>query len=361
MLKGSRMDEVFPYFDGLEKMAENISGRENVLIGIRPHGFHVGNALPLLIYPWLLCERLECIGKTPKLRFNISINDMEPFQLKYLFLNTNGEAVFKSGSVLSNTEETPFEYNVFPEDTTFQHTLDPFGCCRTIVDHWQNILHNELSRLSKSFPKTKVKFVRNSEISQSLAFEQALKCAFECNDEIAFCVEKHTQRAVSRYGFQLAGAVCPICKSAQGKTILKEKECTFQCNRCHGVSNGELKVFDWWMHHLLLFPPRVKQLNIDLCIRGGDHFNQSHTHTTSALYEMLYGKKTCLKTLVTPLVVDSHGRKVSKSSQNEVHLPFESLLELARKCKTERLEVFPIEDPFRRFKILNGLPSYNKL
>lgn len=44
------------YLRGLKNLAKKIKGNENVHIGIRPYGFHGGNVLSLVVYPYLLCK-----------------------------------------------------------------------------------------------------------------------------------------------------------------------------------------------------------------------------------------------------------------------------------------------------------------
>lgn len=69
------------YLSGLKSLAKKIKGNENVHIGIRPYGFHGGNVLSLIVYPYLLCKELNKLGKKPKLKFTISINDYEQDEL----------------------------------------------------------------------------------------------------------------------------------------------------------------------------------------------------------------------------------------------------------------------------------------
>jgi len=54
-----------PYFfqNGIRKLAQEISGEENIYLGIRPYGFHAGNMLPFVLYPILLGQELKNLAK----------------------------------------------------------------------------------------------------------------------------------------------------------------------------------------------------------------------------------------------------------------------------------------------------------
>lgn len=47
---------LYLYLDGLETLAREVRGDENIHIGIRPYGFHAGNNLALVAYPYILCD-----------------------------------------------------------------------------------------------------------------------------------------------------------------------------------------------------------------------------------------------------------------------------------------------------------------
>lgn len=97
-----------PYFfqTGIKQLAQEITGKENIYLGIKPYGFHAGNMLPFVLYPMLLCEEVKKLGKEPEFNIFIFINDWEQDRL--------------AGP---NVKSYPF--NVFPENTTFQYVSDP--------------------------------------------------------------------------------------------------------------------------------------------------------------------------------------------------------------------------------------------
>src|SRR3989344_4571671 len=73
-----------PYFfqKGIEELAHEVKGNENIYLGIRPYGFHAGNMLAFIIYPLLLCEEVRKMGVIPSFNIFIFINDWEPIILE---------------------------------------------------------------------------------------------------------------------------------------------------------------------------------------------------------------------------------------------------------------------------------------
>lgn len=59
------------YLNGMKKLAKEASGNETIHVGIRPYGFHAGNAMALIVYPYLLCKYLKKEGKVPRFRLVI--------------------------------------------------------------------------------------------------------------------------------------------------------------------------------------------------------------------------------------------------------------------------------------------------
>ncbi len=104
----------FHYLDGLKKMVGGLKGDENVYLGIRPSGFHSGNALTLVIYPMLMCKLLlKKRGITPKFTFYLFLNDWEQDEI-------DGE------------DPKLFPFNIFPKKPTLQHinrvsTVKPYS------------------------------------------------------------------------------------------------------------------------------------------------------------------------------------------------------------------------------------------
>lgn len=137
--------EPYLYLNGLKRLAKEMTGCEVVHLGIRPYGFHAGNAMALVVYPYLLCKFLEDLGKVPKLQFVVSINDWEQ-------------------DALDGPNYMRYPFNIYPKNTSLQFTPDEDGCCESIVDHWQPIIESNLRKSKKRFPHISFRFVRNSEL-----------------------------------------------------------------------------------------------------------------------------------------------------------------------------------------------------
>jgi len=79
-----------PYFlhQGLLELAPTLEGGENIYLGVRPYAFHAGNIVAMVIYPLLLCEEVEKLGKKAQFSFFVFINDWEQDRLAGLDTKT---------------------------------------------------------------------------------------------------------------------------------------------------------------------------------------------------------------------------------------------------------------------------------
>src|SRR3989344_9001098 len=183
------------YYKGLIKLAEDIKGTEIVHVGIRPYGFHAGNAMALFVYPYLLCERLETLGKRPKLRFIVSINDWEQDEL-------------------DGPDYRNYLFNIYPKNTSLYFTKDENGCCKSTVHHWKPIIKRNLLILKKKFPDISLKFVNNSKlIEYRFCRKLLLETIRNPNKQLAI-LKKYSNKRTLRKPVSYAGAICPQCKSA---------------------------------------------------------------------------------------------------------------------------------------------------
>lgn len=322
--------KVFLFWNGLNKLAEELQGDENIFVGTRPFGFHGGNRWTMIAYPWHLFRKLEENGKKPKFTFYISINDMEPCHLKYLYLDNNSKPYYKTLQQMGEDEEPPYNYNVFPEDTSFQFTADPDGCCDCIAGHWQKIMEKEMSVLKKEFPQVRLRFVRNSEIKNKEIFLEVLKKTLEKPALISQAIKRFDDAPILDKNLFFAGAICPECDSAQGKTSLADDIVEFSCNNCSTSFTGNLRETNFWMHHVPLLIPRILLFDIDVCIRGGDHYQAKRVEINNILMEELGGSNKNPSTLVAPMVMSYNGRKMSKSWFNERDISLEKVLAVAK-------------------------------
>lgn len=336
------MNKTYLFWNGLKQVAKQVSGKEKIFMGIRPFGFHAGNELALLVYPWHLCNLVKKEGKLPEFEFFISINDMEPNGLKYLYNDANGKLFYKPQE-FTLSEEVPFEYNVFPRTTSFQYTKCEEGCCKSIVDHWQKIIESKMNALKRDFPGIKLNFIRNSSIKNKPEFKKAIKTALK-NPEILGKILAKYEKICFKKGFlNWIGAICPKCNSAQGKTILKKEKIIFKCKDCGKKTSIPLGKASYWMHYIFMLPPRLKIFKADFWISGYDHCETKNTEINEELYKELYGEETNLKTIFSPLVISLDGKKMSKTRENLSRINSKKLKKMAIGFNKHRLELKQLE------------------
>lgn len=316
---------VYLYWQGLTKLAKNLKGTETFHMGIRPFGFHGGNKLTLVVYPLLLCEEFSKLGKTPRFKFYLSINDWEPHRLSYI-------------------DPDRLQFNISPEQTTFQYTPDPAGCCKSIVDHWEKIIKSKFEVTKQKFPEVSLILKRNSELKSEKVFIDSLRKTLEGHKDIAKIIKESSGKDVLVEEARYAGAVCPVCKSARGTTTIHENIVSFSCSNCGEKSTGDIKDFDYWWHHLPMLIPRIMIFGADLCLRGGDHFSSKHTDINPRLMNYFYPEAKYPATLVSPVLLSLDGRKMSKSKNNDRDVELEGLLKEARGWNSSVLPFSPLYD-----------------
>ena len=132
-----------PYLlmDGLNEIAQNFTGTENIFLGIKPYGFHAGNKIPFVVYPMLLCKKMLEYGKEPRFSFFIFINDWE-----------------QDGFDKECTDMTKFPFNVYPRGTTYQFSKT------TEVSYWTQKIVDSVLYVKSLFPKVQIKCIKNSEM-----------------------------------------------------------------------------------------------------------------------------------------------------------------------------------------------------
>jgi hypothetical protein len=332
--------ETYLYLDGVKKIVSKLNGKERIHIGIRPFGFHAGNKMALLAYPYLLCEEMEKIGKKPEFSFFISLNDFEPNELSYLE-KCNSKYFYKKISEYSDDEEPTYNSNIFCEKTNIGNLPDPFNCCKTVVDHYEKIISKEIKKLfKKNFCKVNFKLVRNSSLIKNKSFKKYLKLSIQKPKLIAEIIEKATGEKIIPSKACYAGAICPGCFSSNGITkVLSKERVFFKCNNCNKEVVKKITAFDYWIYHKPLLIPRLIIFKIDLCIRGGDHYNAGNVDVNSALLSKFEPRFKKPMTLITPVVKDGKGIKLSKSYKNICDIETAKIIEIARNCKTDSVRL----------------------
>jgi len=303
--------------DGIKQLAQEVTGKENIYLGIRPYGFHAGNMLPFVLYPVLLSEELKKLGKEPKFNLIIFINDWE-----------------QDGLAGPNIKMYPF--NIFPKNTTFQYVLDPENNNTNIVDYWEPIIVENVKQVQLLFPEVKVKSVRNSKLKNHPIMKKHLLFTIQNPQVVANLLRKYTNKKVLDKPLSYAMAVCPKCKKAKGKTSYKSGKIYHSCFSCGETTFGEYQDFDYWFYHKPLALPRLEIFDIDICITGSDHYDEGDFIVRQELIKKYGSGAKFPKTLYTQIVLGRDGDTMGKSRGNAEMVSLEELTDLFNKYPNQK-------------------------
>lgn len=301
------------YLRGLKRLSDEIVGNEIIHIGIRPYGFHAGNAIALIVYPYLLCKILEDSGKGPKLQFVISINDWEQ-------------------DALAGPDYRKYPFNIYPQNTSLQFTPDENGCCQSTVDHWQPIIEKSLSKIKNRFPKISLRFVRNSELISNQYCKDLLLATIKSPKDQLKIFEEYSGKETLETPLSYAGAICPKCRTAHGNTsVVKDDLIQWECARCGTMVKNHFEKFQYWWYHKPMLIARIKIFKIDITLSGGDHFSEGDFAIREALIKKYSPTTKRPKMLFTPTVIALNGEKMSKSRKNTAFAKIGKLILAAAK------------------------------
>lgn len=300
--------EPYLYLSGLKRLAGEISGIEVVHVGIRPYGFHAGNAMALVVYPYLLCKLLEESGKKPRLTFVVSINDWEQ-------------------DALDGPDYRKYPFNIYPKNTSLQFTPDENGCCSSVTDHWQPIIEENLNKLKRRFPEVSFIFVRNSElISHKYCQELLAETIKNPNDQLKI-LKEYSGKETLESPVSFAGVVCPQCRKSHGKTSVAEDGfIEWQCAKCDEKRKSEIQNFQYWWYHKPMLIARINIFKIDITLSGGDHFSEGDFKIREAFIQKYSPETKEPKMVFTPTVIALNGEKMSKSRNNTTFADMEKLI-----------------------------------
>lgn len=302
------------FYQGLSKLAKELKGDENIYLGIRPYGFHAGNMVSIIIYPILLCEKLSEKGINPQFTFHLFLNDWEQDKL-------DGPDIKR------------YPFNIHPKNTTLQYTYLS-RTKKTNVEYWQPIFRKQMQNIKSRYPKVKIKIIRNSSMKNTKEMKKYLLKTLNSGRKIASILEKYTKYPVLNKPIAYVIAVCPFCKKTKGHTnTFKQNRhllISHYCTNCSKKITGKYEDFDYWFYHKPLAIPRLELFNIDLCITGGDHFNEGDYIVREKLIKFFGAKIKKYKTIYAPVVLGVNGEKMSKSNKNTAFIPFKKLFQYVK-------------------------------
>lgn len=301
--------DVFLYREGIDELAETLRGDETIFMGVRPAGFHAGNMLTMVAYPFVLNMQISRRVE-PKFHYFISINDWEPESVVY-------------------NADNAYDFRV--EGTSFQYAEDDDGCCKSMADHWEDTIIRNIRILEQHFPSTSLTFVKNSELRSNPTFLDCLERTLHEENEILKVIGKTVQKYLDADNISLASAICTHCHSGRTKTYLTDRYVEADCSNCDKQSSGRLDELDYWWYHLPMLAPRLAISRADVIIRGGDHYRWNGIEVSWKMLEYFSPSSEMPATLVSPMLLSHDGRKMSKSSKNEIIVEFDKLVRVAER------------------------------
>lgn len=290
--------EPYLYFDGLLKLTKDIQGDEIVHMGIRPYGFHAGNAMALVVYPFLLCKYLKEIGGKVELKFVVSINDWEQ-------------------DLLDGPDPRKYPFNIFPKNTSIYYLPDDKGCCRSLTDHWQKVIERNVTPLQITYPGISFKFVRNSELIKHPFCKWMLSETIKDPRKQFEIMKNNSGKETLENPVQYAGAICPECHRAHGETrIADDGRVLWKCQECGCDTSGNIEEFQFWWYHKPMLLARMEIFKMDITLSGGDHFTERDFNIRRAFIKEYAPDIKEPRMLFTPTIIAPNGERMSKSRNN---------------------------------------------
>ncbi len=295
---------------GLKELTSTFHGNEHIHAGMRPYGLHLGNKLPLIVYPILIGNALRKRGIEPRIQYTVSLNDWDTDEYSY-------------------PEDYPM--NLIPKGRSFQYKEDRDGCHKNCVDHWETIVERELDAVRQAMPEADVKIIRVSTLKENSDFSTVLRFGLEHPKSIGSIVERTLDKKVLESPLQFAGAVCKSCFSIEGETEYnKEKgHVLFNCSVCSNKQETDILEQDYWMYVHLVGAAKNGALRPDAWIFGGDFIESGSVKFHTAVYEEALQGQLNQAHLFTPVLLGPDSRKMSKSLGNLAETPLEELIEKA--------------------------------
>lgn len=313
--------EPYLYLSGLKRLSGEVKGDEIIHLGIRPYGFHAGNAVALLLYPYLLCKFIRQRGIEPTFKFIVSLNDYEQ-------------------DSLDGPDTIRYPFNIYPKNSSLKHTVDERGCCDSIVEHWQPILEKCLRVLTQHYSSTIMSFVKNSELRGNTIFMNLLLHTIRFPQEQGEIMRKYSGKEVLENPMQYAGVVCPQCRKTHGKTdIMINKDVVWKCKTCAISIRRPYNQFDYWWHHKAMLCARLKIFDVDITISGADHYSEGDFLIRKAFLNLFFPEHKIPKMLFSPLILAPDGRKMSKSRNNTAFASVKTLLDLIETDKNNSIQL----------------------
>ena len=296
---------------GIQSLATTLQGDESIHIGIRPYELHAGNKLAIIVYPILLCQELERLGKTPRFTFLLSLNDWEQ-------------------RVLVGTNIYEYTFDVRPLDVTIQYATESDGKTLT-APFWGQKIIDAMAEITRRYPNVTITPFFNSDLHRREAMKTVVTKTLQRPREIKDLMLRITKKSTDDSLALFAAAVCPSCHDANTHTSISSDVFLVECTVCGQTSTGQYEDFMYWLHHKPLFAARWKTLGFTHSLSGGDHLAEGDVEVRRALYEYFFNEQPPkLDMIFSPILLGSDGNKMSKSRDNYFDASIDDLMAATR-------------------------------
>lgn len=144
-----------------------------------------------------------------------------------------------------------------------------------MVDHWEPIIIENVSKVLSEFSNVKITPVRNSSMKKFGVMRKVVLETIKNPKLVWNVLKKFSNKKMLEYPCAYCSAICRNCKSARTETSVKSSELIeVRCPLCGDTNSGVYETFEYWLYHKPLALPRIAYYNIDLCITGLDHYNE---------------------------------------------------------------------------------------
>ena len=309
------------YREGLQNVAEALRGNEVLYSGIRPYDYHAGNRIVLAVYPHLLARSVARRGVTPRFRYVITLNDLEPSIFDGLALRATG----------------------------------PSYQLATPVDAIIDKLESDLIHLRQEFPDVVIEYFKSSDMVRTPHFERATQILLQDPMELLRLYFREEVLAlmpaemVARSEF--FGLVCPACKvPVPARQTPRLGDAT--CQGC-GVALAARGAMHYWLYFIPLLALKLRVVQPDVALLGGDYLEPDEAapmlKQPCKLDEILefYGmleRGRPLTFLTPPLLMGKDNQKMSKSLGNVTAYRYEEVLAACSAIEGPRFAIPSLEN-----------------
>lgn len=313
------MTKCYLFLSGIKKIAPTLNGQEVIHLGIRPYGFHAGNALALFVYPLMLCQELHRLGVKPRFTIIYSINDWEQDNI-------------------DSQDKAVYPFNIKPQKTILKFSPSKEGKNESIVDIWEPRIRETINKLLLFYPELNLRFIRNSWLKQEIVFQKMLVKTINKPEDLADLFKKYSRHKVLPNPIY-ASPVCPHCFGARNPArIFKNGRLKSTCSDCGYKFNKAFSEYEYWWYHKPLFIARQAVFKMDLAISGGDHYNEGDFRIRLALSRQLAPNLRMPNMLFSPVLLTPRGERMSKSQNNAQFANIKKLINLAKKTDKDTLK-----------------------